>query len=523
MSAATAATAGAAADKSGPYPAEGRLILTLLLALANFMQVLDLTIANVSLPTITSDLGASPNQGAWIITSYAVANAIGVPLTGWMSDRFGQVRTFIFATLLFGLASLLCGLAWSMPVLIACRVAQGIGAGFMVPLSQALMMRAYPAEKQGTALTIWSMTTMTAPIAGPLVGGWITDNAHWSWIFLINVPVAGICAFGIWELLKDRDTAIRKLPLDRIGMSLLVVWVGSLQLMLDKGNELDWFSSPFIVTLGVLVVMGFSLFIIWELTEEHPVVDLSLFGQRNFTLGILALSMMFSSFMAINLVSTLWLQTQLGYTAQAAGYVAATGGILTLLIAPLIGRNMHRFDPRVLGGFGLTIMAAASYYRAHFTSGVDMDTLIIPQLMIGFAGAFIFAPIMGISMGNIPPERLAAAASMQNFVRTMFGSFGASLAVAIWSRREALHHSQLAEHATTLAGPGAGFANQMDALGLSPAQAWSVFERMLTVQTYTIASNDVGLIAAAMMMVGVALLWGTKAPFRRSAVPIAAD
>lgn len=512
----------AALNKSGPYPAEGRLVLTLMLALANFMQVLDLTIANVSLPAITSDLGAVPSQGAWIITSYAVANVIGVPLTGWLSDRFGQVRMFVFATLLFGTASLLCGLSWSMPMLIASRLLQGIGAGFMVPLSQALLMRSYPPEKQGVALTIWSMTTVVGPIAGPLLGGWITDNAHWSWIFLINVPVALLCAFGIWELLKDRDTPIRKLPLDRVGMVLLIVWVGSLQLMLDKGNELDWLGSPFITTLAVMAGLGFVLFIIWELTEKHPVVDLTLFKERNFTLGILALCMMFTAFMATNLVSTLWLQTQLGYTALLAGYVTASGAILTLFAAPIVGRNMHRFDPRALGSFGLGCMAIAMFYRAHFTSGVDIDTLIIPQLITGFAGAFIFVPIIGINMGNIPPHRLAAAASMQNFMRTMFGSFGTSVAVAVWSQREALHHSQLAAHMNAASGPAADYANLLASQGLPPEQTWSIFERMLSVQSQTMGANDVSLLASGLLLIGVALLWGTRAPFRRVSGPVAA-
>jgi len=513
----------AAAEPAHHYPAAGRGMLTVVLAMANFMQVLDLTVANVSLPAITSDLGAVPSQGAWIITSYAVANAIGVPLTGWLADRFGQVRMFVFATLLFGTASLLCGLAWTMPLLIACRVLQGVGAGFMVPLSQALMMRNYPPDRQGMALTIWSMTTVIAPIVGPLLGGWITDNVHWSWIFLINVPVAGICAFGVWELLKDRDTTIRKLPLDAVGMILLVVWVGSLQLMLDKGNELDWFSSPFIAGLAVTVALCFSLFLIWQLTEKHPVVDLRLFAQRNFTLAVLSMSIMFMSFMAMNLITTLWLQTQLGYTAEAAGRVAAYGGVMTLIISPLLGRHIQKFDPRVLGSFGLLCMAAGSLYRAHFHSGVDSDTLIIPQLVMGFAGAFIFVPIIGLAMGNIAPQRLAAAASMQNFMRTMFGSFGTSLAVAIWSRREALHHSQLAQHASTLSPAGSQFSDLMHSMGLAPEQGWSLFERMLSVQTFTLAANDVSLVAAALQIVCALLLWGARPPFRRATVPVAMD
>jgi DHA2 family multidrug resistance protein len=511
------------AEAAHHYPSQGRVLLTVVLAMANFMQVLDLTIANVSLPTITSDLGAAPSQGAWIITSFAVANAIAVPLTGWLSDRFGQVRVFTFATALFGLASLACGLAWSLPVLIAFRVVQGVGAGFMVPLSQALLMRAYPPEKQAMALTIWSMTTVIGPIVGPLLGGWITDNAHWSWIFLINVPVALVCAFGIWELMKDRDTETHRLPLDRVGMGLLVLWVGSLQVLLDKGNELDWFNSGLIQALAVAAVLGFILFLIWELTEKHPLVDLTLFRVRNFTLGVFALAFMFSTMMAVNLISTLWMQTELGYTAQWAGYVASGAGIVMLLTGPVVGRNAHRFDPRILASFALAVMAASAIYRSRFNSNLDFGNLIVPQFILGFGMAFMFVPVIGIIMGNIEPRRLASAAAMQNFMRAMFGSFGTSLSVAAWSRREALHHSQLADFANTYSVPGRDFASSINAAGMPPDQGWAMFDRIMSVQTYTLAMSDVSLLCAVVLIAALVLVWLAKPPFRRATGPVAMD
>ena len=250
--------------------------------------MLDTTIANVSLPTIAGNLGVSPDQGTWVITAFAVANGIGVPLTGWLMGRFGVVRTFVFSVLAFTVASFLCGIAWSLPSLIFFRVLQGGVSGPMIPGSQALLISIFPSDKRGAALGIWSITTLVAPICGPILGGYISDNYHWAWIFLINVPVGLGVTFLCWNNMKTRETPTRKLPIDTVGLSLLVVWVGALQVMLDQGKDLDWFASTQIVVLSIVAVVGFVAFLIWELTEKHPIVDLSLFKGRNFALGTLA-------------------------------------------------------------------------------------------------------------------------------------------------------------------------------------------------------------------------------------------
>ena len=255
---------------------------TIALSLATFMNVLDTSIANVSIPAIAGDLGVSPDQGTWVITSFGVANAISLPLTGWLTQRYGQVRLFIVSVLLFVLASLLCALAPTLGVLIAFRVLQGAVAGPMIPLSQSLLLSSYPKAKAGSALAIWGVTTLVAPVVGPLLGGWITDNIAWPWIFYINVPVGLAAAAVTWTIYRTRETATRKVPIDGIGLGLLVLWVGALQIMLDKGKDLDWFGSIEIVSLAVAALVGFALFIVWELTEAHPVVDLRLFARRNF-------------------------------------------------------------------------------------------------------------------------------------------------------------------------------------------------------------------------------------------------
>src|ERR1700743_173163 len=247
------------------------------LALGTFMQVLDTTIANVSLPTIAGNLGASTDQGTWVITSFAVSNGVAVPLTGWFMGRYGVVRTFVLAVLAFTAASFLCGIAWSLNSLIVFRILQGAVSGPMIPGSQALLISIFPSDKRATALGIWSITTLVAPILGPILGGYISDNIHWSWIFLIHVPVGLIAAFLCWTNLSGRETPTRKLPIDTVGLGLLVVWVGALQIMLDTGKDADWFSSPAIVAEALVSAIAFCAFIIWELTEKNPVVDLTLF------------------------------------------------------------------------------------------------------------------------------------------------------------------------------------------------------------------------------------------------------
>ena len=497
------------------------LLLTMLLAAANFMQVLDLTIANVSLPAITGDLGAATSQGAWVITSYAVANAITVPLTGWLSDRYGQARLFATATALFTLASFLCGLSWTLPMLITARVLQGAMAGFMVPLSQSLLLGNYPPEKRGMALAIWGMTTTVAPIVGPLLGGWITDNAHWSWIFFINIPIGTIAALGTWQLLKHRETPLRRRPLDRVGLALLVIWVGCLQVLLDKGNELDWFNSLFIVILAVIVVVSFSLFLVWELTDQHPIVDLELFRHRNFGMSALALSLAYGLFLGSMVIQSLWLQVQMGYTAQWAGYAMAPVGIFAILLAPLVGRNLQRTDPRRFATAAFIVFAICFFWRANFTTGTDFVTIAFPQFLQGVAVAMFFAPLVSINVGGIAPERMASATGTQNFLRTMCGSFGTSLSIALWTRRESVHRAQLSEHISIYAPQTTEFSSRLSASGMPPDQVNAVLDRILSGQANMLATNDIFWLCGCLMIILIPVIWLARPPFGRTRVAAA--
>ncbi|HQP21118.1 MAG TPA: DHA2 family efflux MFS transporter permease subunit, partial [Phenylobacterium sp.] len=272
------------------------LMATLLLGLANFMVVLDSTIANVSVPHIAGSLAVSPSQGTWVITSYNVAEAITVPLTGWLAQRFGPVRVFAFAMAGFGVFSMLCGLAPSFAMLVAFRVAQGFCGGPIMPMSQTLLLHIFPRNRAPQAMGLWSMTTVVAPIAGPILGGLISDNIHWSWIFFINIPVAAFVGIFGYRALIAHDTPTRRIKVDGVGLALLVVWVGALQIMLDKGKELEWFASPVIITLAVTAAIGFCAFLIWELTEKNPIVNLRVFRHRGFSVAVVTISLSFGAF-----------------------------------------------------------------------------------------------------------------------------------------------------------------------------------------------------------------------------------
>src|SRR3954463_12611429 len=280
-----------AAQKKTLPPLRGAplALLTVAVAFATFMEVLDITIVNVSVPHIAGSLAVSPQEGTWAISSYSLASAIMQPLSGWIGRRFGEVRSFCVSTVLFVAMSMFCGLAVSMPMLVVGRLLQGAGSGPMVALSLSLLLNNYPNEKKGLALALWAMTVVVAPIFGPILGGYLTDNYSWPWIFYINVPVGAAAGVVTWSILRERETKIVRAPIDTVGLALLVVGVGALQFMLDNGNDHDWFASPLILTLGLIALVALVFLVIWELTAKHPVVDLSLFGRRNFAVGVTAL------------------------------------------------------------------------------------------------------------------------------------------------------------------------------------------------------------------------------------------
>ena len=499
-------------DQSAPLRGGSRAVTLLALALATFMQVLDTTIANVSIPTIAGNLGVSANQGTWIITSFAVANGVSVPLTGWLMQRFGVVRTFVVSILLFTLASFLCGIAWSLPVLLLFRVLQGAVSGPMIPGSQALLLSLFPPQNKGTALAIWSMTTLVASICGPILGGYISDNYPWEWIFLINVPVGLFCGAVCWRYLRSHDTPTARLSIDKVGLVLLFVWVGSLQVMLDQGKDLDWFSSNVIVILAVVTALSLAAWIIWELTEAHPIVDLTLFESRSFSLGTLALCLCYAVFFGNVVLMPLWQQTQLGYTATWAGLVSAPSGATAVLVAPFVGRYIGKYDARGFATASFVIFAVSYFMRADYPPDASAWVFAMPLLVQGVAMGMFFVALVTISLDRLPPERVPAASGLNNFLRITAGSFATSLTTTYWDRREALHQSRLVESLSAY-DPGYSSAlTQIHALGFGGDSAAAMVLRQVIGQGYLMSSLDIFYFSGWLVMLLIPLCWLVRRP-----------
>jgi DHA2 family multidrug resistance protein len=500
-----------------------KALTALALALGTFMQVLDTSIANVSIPTISGDLGVSSDQGTWVITSFAVANGVSVPLTGWLMQRFGVVRTFTASVALFTVASLLCGLAWSLPSLIAFRVLQGAVSGPMIPGSQALLINVFGPAKRHTALTVWSLTTLMAPIAGPLLGGYISDNHAWQWIFLINVPVGILCAFVCWRNLKSQETPTRKIPIDRVGILLLFVWVGALQIMLDKGKDLDWFNSGVIVALLLITLVSFAAWLIWTLTEENPIVDLSLFKSRSFALGTLAMCLGYAVFFGNIVLLPLWLQSYLGYTATWAGIVSAPSGVTAVLTSLFVGRLMRRYDPRMLAATSFGIYALSYFMRAELTADASFFALMAPQLVQGFAMGLFFVSMLAVIFDGLPPQKIPSASGLSNFLRITASSFATSLTTTFWDRRETLHQSRLADSVSVYAPAYQQSLAQLHQLGLSDQTAAGAMTQGLVAQSYLLSSIDFFYLSAWLCVALLPLCFMVRRPAAGGAVVAAAD
>jgi len=490
-----------------PLQGSARLWGTIALSAATFMNVLDSSIANVSLPAIAGDLGVSPNQGTWVITSFGVANAIALPLTGWLSQRFGQVRLFTMSVLLFVISSWLCGLAPNMSTLIAMRALQGFVAGPMMPLAQTLLLSSYPPAMAGMAMALWAMTTLVAPVMGPVLGGWITDHTHWGWIFFINIPVGIAAASLTWTLYHKRETQIRKLPIDSTGLALLVVAVSALQIMLDKGKELDWFQSPEVTALAVVSAIGFAFLIAWELTDEHPVVELRLLKIRNFWTGTLSMTVAYSLFMGNLVLLPLWLQQFMGYTSTQAGMLMAPVGLFAIILSPVIGKNMNRMDPRVLASFAFVVFSLVLWMRSNFNTQADFGTLMVPTIIQGIALACFFIPLTTLILGGVAPAQIASASGLSSFARIVGGSFGTSIAVSVWQDRAATHHAQLAELINRgSVATNATLAN-FSAAGMSTEQSLSQINRLIDQQAFMLAANDVFYGSAMIFLLLIPLVW----------------
>ena len=526
MASTPSATANAAPSVPAPLGGATLGVVAIALALGTFMQVLDSTIANVSVPTIAGNLGVSTSQGTWVITSFAVSNGISVPLTGWLMGRYGVVKVFVASVIMFTIASFLCGVAWNLDSLIAFRVLQGAVSGPMIPGSQALLMMIFPPNKRGTALAIWSMTTLVAPICGPVLGGYISDNISWPWIFFINLPIGAICALICWRFLAERETPTFQRSIDRTGFALLVVWVGALQIMLDTGKDVDWFNSPAIVVEAVVALIGFIAWVIWELNDKFPMVDLSLFKTRNFALGCLVLCVGYAVFFGANLLMPLWLQTQMGYQAFWAGLVAAPSGVVAVVMTPFAARMLNRMDARILATISMIFFSLSFYMRSLYAPDADFIALAAPMLVMGVAMSFFFISMVSISLNGVPGPQVPAASGLSNFARITAGSFAASLATTIWDNMAANHQTRLAEEMGGAGGASSqivGAVGQAAGHGLTQAQAAGVVVRQVVGQAYMGATVDFFRISAIIILFLIPMIWLCNKTMASGPVHAAAD
>jgi DHA2 family multidrug resistance protein len=473
------------------------------LALANFMAVLDITIVNVAVPHIAGGLAVSPNEGTWTITSYAVAEAIMVPLTGWLAARFGAVRVFVFAAFGFGLFSALCGIAQSLGMLIAARILQGLAGGPLMPMSQTLLMRTTPPKHANIALGLWTMTTILAPIAGPVLGGTISDTIGWQWAFYINVPVAIACGVLSLRLFAGCETERERKPVDAAGLGLLIVWIGAMQIMLDKGQEDDWFNSSFIVTLAIIGVIGFIAFLIWELTEEHPIVDLRVFRHRGFVVASLAMALTYGSYFGSVVLIPLWLQSNMNYTATLAGDIMAFNGVFGLVMAPVAAILMNRFDPRILLFVGISIISSTTLFRTTFASNIDWNHMILPQLAFGIGMPLFFVPLMGMTMASVRKEETASAAGLINFIRTTSAAISTAIVTTVWADQATADRVQLSARLNNANGALA----HMQAAGQSAEQARQSLDNLVQGQSVMIATNQMFLVIGGVLALAALAVW----------------
>ncbi|HWA11054.1 MAG TPA: DHA2 family efflux MFS transporter permease subunit [Opitutaceae bacterium] len=454
-------------------------IVAVIVSMATFMEVLDTSIANVSLRHIAGNLSATADEGTWVLTSYLVSNAIILPISGWLGTVVGRKRFYLLCVALFGASSLCCGLAPSLGWLILFRILQGLGGGGLAPSEQSILADTFSPEQRGQAFALYGVAVVVAPTLGPTLGGWITDNYSWRWIFLINVPV---CLLSLWlagtmlvdppAVERDRARALSGgLKIDYLGFGLVALGLGALQLVLDKGQEDDWFASPFV--LGATLVSGLSLLalVAWELVCPDPIIDLRLMRNRNFSSSLAV--MFVTGFILIGTTQVIprFLQEMMGYSATQAGMALTAGGAATLLLMPIVGGALRKAQPKYLIALGLTIEALACYHLRGFNLQITFGHAAAARVLQAVGLPFLFVPISAVAYAGLPPEKNGAASALVNTMRNLGGSFGISIAVAILARRTQFHHGRLAEAVTPYAHSGLLTAPLSTVNGLVTRQA----------------------------------------------------
>jgi DHA2 family multidrug resistance protein len=481
------------------HPRHNPWLITLTVMMAVFMEVLDTSIANIALPHIAGSLSATPSEATWVLTSYLVANAIVLPMTGWLGNYFGRKRVLLSCLVMFTVASALCGLAWSLPTLILARIFQGIGGGAMVPISQAIMLESFPPQKRGVAMAVFAQGVVVAPILGPVIGGWITDNYSWRWIFYINLPVGILAAVMAKWVVEDppyikRDT---KADIDFIGFGLLAVWLATMQIVLDKGQEADWFGANWVCWFTVISVATFIGFIAWEFFVEHPLVDLRVFKNRNFTVGLILMTSLAGTLYGTTALLPLFLQTVMGYPALQSGYAMAPRGVAAFFTTWCVGRLVGKIRMRWMLCFGFAMLATSSFMLSDINLQVSMSSVIWPSVINGIAISFIFVPLTTATMSQLGQSQIGNASGLYNLMRNLGGSIGIAFVTTMLARGAQRHQALMVGHLTAanpafthrLAAAKHFFAQHTD-VATAQHQAYSAIYNVLDQQAHLWAFVD---------------------------------
>lgn len=513
-----------AASGAGGMSAQ-RWIIAPAVALAAFMEVLDISIANVALRHIAGNLSATQEEATWVLTSYLVTNAIIMPMSGWLANVFGRRNYFLACIAGFGASSLLCGLAPNLFLLIVFRTIQGLTGGGLQPNAQAILADTFPPEQRPMAFALYGLSVVFAPAIGPTLGGWITDNFSWHWVFLINVPVSIALFFLAGSLVRDPERMVRQrekmrqeggFRLDYIGFGFLVLGLGALQLMLDKGQQNDWFDSTLITGCAIASAAGITLFVLRASGQRNPLVDIQLLARRNFAIAFALMFMLGFTLLGSTAMIPLYVQSLLGYTATDAGMVLSPGGFAIMFMMPIIGRLGTKVQPRWLMMFGLSLIATSMFEMSqHFTTQADYSTIAILRIFQALGIGFMFGPITASAYAGLPVEKSNAASSLINLARNLGGSVGIALLTTLVARHSQSHHVGLVEHIArgdpqyeaavrTIAG---AMARHGGTAAEATQKAQAVMARQVDLQAAMLAYNDAFLILSIVMAVLIPLLF----------------
>jgi DHA2 family multidrug resistance protein len=474
-------------------------LIALIVMLPTLMEIIDTSVVNVSLDQIRGSLSAGIDEATWSITSYLAANAVIIPMTGWLSNVFGRKRYLLFSVFFFTVSSLLCGLAWNIQSLIAFRIFQGLSGGALQPISQAILLETFPPIQHGIAMAIFGMGVVLGPIVGPLLGGWITDNWSWHWIFFVNVPVGIISIILSAMFIFDQSYIKKKLiNIDYLGLIFLGLWVACLQMVLDRGQREDWFESTFILVLSLIAAISFIMFLLVELNTEQPIVKLRAFRDYTFGIGNCLMFIVMVNLLGSMVLLPIYARSLMGYTATLAGLVLGPGGIATFFTMPIIGMLLIRINPKAITVVGIIVLGYAGFLMSHFNLEADFVTILWPRVIMGIGMGMVFIPLTTLTLSNVSKEEMGNATSLYNLMRNLGGSLGVAIVTTMLTSKAQLHQARLVDHLTQFDLTVRSFSQRatsflqyrgMDSSSASNGSLGVIYKELL-VQSNMLAFND---------------------------------